>query len=87
MLTVANGGSPHNVSLSGTGFLALARASWPGVCRLALRSGRALKGRRHARLKGIGYDSTEKWEQGMTDAIEKNKSEGEAASAARSPGQ
>ncbi len=38
-------------------------------------------------LKGIGYDSTEKWEQGMTDAIENNKPEGEAASAAPSPGQ
>lgn len=25
------------------------------------------------RLKGIGYDSTEKWEQGMKDAIEKCK--------------
>ena len=25
------------------------------------------------RLKGIGYDSTEKWEAGMTVAIEKNK--------------
>ena len=25
------------------------------------------------RLKGLGYDSTEKWETGMADAIEKNK--------------
>jgi hypothetical protein len=25
------------------------------------------------RLKGIGYDSTEKWEAGMRDAIEKIK--------------
>jgi len=25
------------------------------------------------RLKGLGYDSTEKWEMGMADAIEKNK--------------
>ena len=25
------------------------------------------------RLKGIGYDSTEKWEQGMMNAIEKYK--------------
>ncbi len=25
------------------------------------------------RLKGIGYDSSEKWEQGMSDALEKNK--------------
>ena len=28
------------------------------------------------RLKGIGYDSTEKWEAGMTDAIEKVNAEG-----------
>jgi hypothetical protein len=27
------------------------------------------------RLKGIGYDSTEKWEQGMMEAIEKHKPE------------
>jgi hypothetical protein len=27
------------------------------------------------RLKGFGYDSTEKWEQGMRDAIEKCKSQ------------
>lgn len=33
------------------------------------------------RLKGIGYDSTEKWEQGMRDAIEKCKT-----GAAASPG-
>jgi hypothetical protein len=32
------------------------------------------------RLKGIGYDSTEKWEQGMRDAIEKCKPTGAAAS-------
>jgi len=25
------------------------------------------------RLKGLGYDSTEKWETGMAEAIEKNK--------------
>jgi hypothetical protein len=25
------------------------------------------------RLKGFGYDSTEKWEMGIADAIEKNK--------------
>ncbi len=25
------------------------------------------------RLKAIGYDSSEKWEQGMSDALEKNK--------------
>jgi hypothetical protein len=25
------------------------------------------------RLKGVGYDSTEKWELGMTEAIEKTK--------------
>jgi hypothetical protein len=28
------------------------------------------------RLKGIGYDSTEKWELGMKDAIEKCKTQG-----------
>jgi len=28
------------------------------------------------RLKGIGYDSTEKWEAGMTDAIERINAEG-----------
>jgi len=33
------------------------------------------------RLKGIGYDSTEKWEQGMKDAIEKCKAEGTGSSA------
>jgi len=27
------------------------------------------------RLKGVGYDSTEKWETGMKDAIEKYKPE------------
>jgi hypothetical protein len=36
------------------------------------------------RLKGIGYDSTEKWEQGMRDAIEKCKAGGTAASPAAS---
>jgi hypothetical protein len=25
------------------------------------------------RLKGVGYDRTEKWETGMTEAIEKNR--------------
>ena len=38
------------------------------------------------RLKGIGYDSTEKWEQGMKDAIEKCKPEGAAAAAASTAG-
>lgn len=38
------------------------------------------------RLKGIGYDSTEKWEQGMKDAIEKCKPEGAAAPAAGAAG-
>jgi len=28
------------------------------------------------RLKGIGYDSTEKWEQGMRESIEKVRSSG-----------
>ncbi len=28
------------------------------------------------RLKGIGYDSTEKWEAGMTEAIERVNAEG-----------
>jgi hypothetical protein len=27
------------------------------------------------RLKGVGYDSTEKWEQGMKEAIEKCKAQ------------
>ena len=31
------------------------------------------------RLKGVGYDATEKWETGMTEAIEKNKPEGSMA--------
>ncbi len=31
------------------------------------------------RLKGVGYDATEKWETGMTEAIEKNKPEGSTA--------
>jgi hypothetical protein len=34
------------------------------------------------RLKGIGYDATERWEQGMRDAIEKCKPEGAPAAAA-----
>jgi len=34
------------------------------------------------RLKGLGYDSSEKWEQGMRDAIEKCKSGGAATSGA-----
>jgi hypothetical protein len=34
------------------------------------------------RLKGVGYDSTEKWEQGMRDAIEKCKPVGASASSA-----
>jgi hypothetical protein len=34
------------------------------------------------RLKGIGYDSTEKWEQGMRDAIEKCKPAGTATTPA-----
>ena len=39
------------------------------------------------RLKGTGYDSTEKWEQGMKDAIEKWRPEGGvAASPAATPG-
>jgi hypothetical protein len=32
------------------------------------------------RLKGIGYDSTEKWEAGMTDAIEKINAEAAGSS-------
>jgi hypothetical protein len=35
-------------------------------------------------LKGIGYDSTEKWEQGMRDAIEKCKSQSAAPAATNS---
>jgi hypothetical protein len=31
------------------------------------------------RLKGVGYDATEKWETGMTEAIEKNKPKGSMA--------
>ena len=31
------------------------------------------------RLKGIGYDSTEKWEKGMVEAIEKHKPEAQTA--------
>ena len=31
------------------------------------------------RLKGVGYDATEKWETGMAEAIEKNKPEGSMA--------
>jgi hypothetical protein len=36
------------------------------------------------RLKGVGYDSTDKWETGMKDAIEKYKPE--AGTAAAAPG-
>jgi hypothetical protein len=36
------------------------------------------------RLKGIGYDATEKWEEGMVEAVEKNKPEA-ATTAATSP--
>ena len=32
------------------------------------------------RLKGVGYDATEKWETGMRDAIEKVKPAASAAS-------
>jgi len=31
-------------------------------------------------LKGVGYDATEKWEQGMKDAIEKVRAAGAAPS-------
>ena len=34
------------------------------------------------RLKGIGYDSTEKWEQGMREAIEKCKTPASAGASA-----
>ena len=34
------------------------------------------------RLKGIGYDSTEKWETGMKDAIEKHQPDAKAAGSA-----
>lgn len=33
------------------------------------------------RLKGIGYDATGKWEQGMIDAIETSKPEAQVADA------
>ncbi len=33
------------------------------------------------RLKGIGYDSTEKWEKGMAEAIEKHKPEAQTTAA------
>ena len=36
------------------------------------------------KLKGIGYDATEKWEQGMTEAIETNRPETATAAAAAS---
>lgn len=36
------------------------------------------------RLKGVGYDTTEKWETGMRDAIEKVKPAGAASSSAAS---
>lgn len=41
------------------------------------------------RLKGIGYDATPKWEQGVKDAIEKCKSQAAASSlsiVSKSPG-
>ena len=38
------------------------------------------------RLKGIGYDSTEKWDQGMTDAIENNKPTTTAVATAKPAG-
>jgi hypothetical protein len=34
------------------------------------------------RLKGIGYDPSEKWDEGMIDAIEKNKPEAPAVAVA-----
>ena len=37
------------------------------------------------RLKGVGYDATEKWEQGMKDAIEKVRAAGAAPPPAASP--
>jgi hypothetical protein len=37
------------------------------------------------RLKGIGYDSTEKWETGMRDAIEKVKPAAAAPSSGGTP--
>ncbi len=39
------------------------------------------------RLKGIGYDPSEKWDKGMAEAVEKNKPEAGTASAAQPPGQ
>ena len=36
------------------------------------------------RLKGVGYDSTEKWETGMRDAIEKVKPDTSAPSSGAS---
>jgi len=38
------------------------------------------------RLKGYGYDSTEKWEQGMADAIEKIKAEGTGSGSGKADG-
>jgi hypothetical protein len=38
------------------------------------------------RLKGIGYDPSEKWEEGMLDAVDKNKPEAATVSAAQAPG-
>ena len=35
-------------------------------------------------LKGIGYDSTEKWEIGMNEAIEKHKPKAATTAASRS---
>lgn len=37
------------------------------------------------RLKGLGYDSTEKWETGMREAIEKYKPEAKAAAPPPAP--
>jgi hypothetical protein len=39
------------------------------------------------RLKGIGYDASEKWEQGMVDAVDKNKPEAAPAPTGQAPGQ
>jgi thiol-disulfide isomerase/thioredoxin len=55
-------------------------ASWRGACREELPRFQKL-------YEQFGYDSTEKWEQGMSGAIEKNKPQGETACAAQSPGQ
>lgn len=39
------------------------------------------------RLKAIGFDASEKWEEGMAEALEKNRPEAATTMAARSPGQ